>query len=269
MAADDDQLAAVFRVLEAAIGDQIVAMYQYGSAVHGGLRPASDLDVFVVVGEPLEDAQRVALVAGVGAVSGLPDDAGSGRPVEVTVARRASVVPWPDTPVREFQYGEWLRAEFEAGYLSPQVVDHDLAPLVTTVLTASVPIVGPPASDLLVPVPLTALVAAMKVEASQLIDELDSDTTNVLLTLCRMLFTAATGEVAPKDVAADWVLRELEPSAGDQLIRARDIYRDGSLAGSYDMVEVGALATDLADRIARLPPVGRTLEHLSEEQPSD
>lgn len=165
------------------VDDHIMGLYHYGSGVLGGLRPASDLDVFVVVDESLEDEQRNALIRGLAEVSGSPGHAGSGRPVEVTVARRASLVPWPEAPLREFQYGEWLWAEFEAGHLSPQVVDHDLAPLIAAVLTASVPIVGPDADELLVPVPL---------------------------------------------------------------------YRHGSADGSYDPDEVAAVATDLANRIARL-----------------
>ena len=266
MGADDDQLAEVVRVVEGALGDQIVGMYQYGSAVQGGLRPASDLDVFVVVGEPLGDGQRVALIAGLTEVSRSPADSSAdsspetgarpGRPVEVTVACHASLVPWPEAPRREFQYGEWLRADFDGGFRSPQVIDHDLAPLVATVLTASVPIIGPDAGELLAPVPPRSLVAAMQIEVGQLLDEIDTDTTNVLLTLCRMLYTATTGQVAPKDVAADWTVRTLEPRAADQLCRARDVYRHGTVSGSYEMAEVVALARDLADRIAELPLPG-------------
>lgn len=252
--ADADQLADVIEVVQAVLDDRIVAMYEYGSAVHGGLRPASDLDVFVVTDGPVDDEHRLALIAGLSNVSGSHHAGSAGRPVEVTIAQRESLVPWSPSPLREFQFGEWLRPDFDKGFLSPRTVDHDLAPLVATVLTASVPIVGPDARDLLVPVPQSSLTAAMQTGAVHLLDELESDTTNVLLTLCRMLFTASTGEVAPKHTAADWAMRTLRLPAPDQLILARDIYVHGQVdRNAYDMARVSALATDFAEQIARLP----------------
>lgn len=251
MAPDDEQLAAVINVVTNVIGEDIVAVYHYGSAVQGGLRPASDLDVFVVSRPPLTDAHRAALVDGLLPLSG--PVAAPGRPVEVTVARHASLAPWPASPVRQFQFGEWLRADFEAGFRSPAVIDPDLAPLVATLLTASTPVVGPPAAELLAPVPQQSLLAAMQASSGPLLDDLVDDTTNVLLTLCRMLFTAATGEVAPKDVAAEWVLDHLRPEAPTQLAVARDRYLHGPLdQPDHDMAEADRLAAALFDWLSRI-----------------
>jgi streptomycin 3"-adenylyltransferase len=57
-----------------------------------------------------------------------------------------------------------------------------------------------------------------------LMADLDSDTRNVILTLARIWVTMATGEIQPKDVAADWVLTTLPAEHQAILRHARAIY---------------------------------------------
>lgn len=69
-----------------------------------------------------------------------------------------------------------------------------------------------------------------------------------------MLFTASTGEVAAKDVAADWAINELRLPAPGQLGFAKDIdLRGAADAGSYDMAGVSTLASGLAAQVRRQP----------------
>jgi streptomycin 3"-adenylyltransferase len=56
----------------------------------------------------------------------------------------------------------------------------------------------------------------------------------VLLTLARIWTTLATGQIAPKDAAADWAIERLEPVERLALQQARDTY----LAGTYDSWDV-------------------------------
>ena len=86
-ASDTDQLDAVVDVLRRILGDAVVGMYLYGSAVRGGLRSRSDLDVLVVVDGQLSLDQRRSLTAELLDVSVQPDSGGRGRPIEVTVLR--------------------------------------------------------------------------------------------------------------------------------------------------------------------------------------
>jgi Aminoglycoside adenylyltransferase, C-terminal domain len=54
--------------------------------------------------------------------------------------------------------------------------------------------------------------------------ETGTDTTNGLLTLARIWFTLATGEMAPKDMAADWAIARLAGDDRTILERARGMY---------------------------------------------
>jgi streptomycin 3"-adenylyltransferase len=71
-------------------------------------------------------------------------------------------------------------------------------------------------------------------ELPSLLDDLSTDTANVLLTLARMWLTLATGDFAPKDEAADWAIARLSPGESSALERARDTYR----AGTYESWDV-------------------------------
>ncbi|HEY8479664.1 MAG TPA: aminoglycoside adenylyltransferase family protein [Spirillospora sp.] len=215
----EDVLALVRDVL----GEDLVGAYLHGSAVLGGLRPHSDLDVFAVSARPLTARERRALGDGLLGVSRHPARDGL-RPVELTVVVHSAVRPWRYPPERDFQYGEWLRGAFERGRVPPPGPDPDLALLVTTVLLADRPLAGPPPARVLDPVPRGDLVRAMTDAVPDLLADLDGDTRNVVLTLARIWSTVVTGRIRPKDEAADWALARLPDEHRPVLARARSVY---------------------------------------------
>jgi streptomycin 3"-adenylyltransferase len=229
--------AALEVVSEALEPGTTLGVYLYGSAVAGGLRPDSDLDLFVVVGRRLTQGERERLIKGLLPVSGRETRPASWRPLEITVVAQPEVRPWRYPPRWELQYGEWLRPEFVAGELEPwPSVNPDLAVLIAMVLASGRPLIGPSAQELLDPVPREDLVRAMADELPQLLDDLESDTRNVLLTLVRMWSTVTTGEIRSKDGAADWALAQLPPEMRSVLERARDLYLAGG-HGPWDGME--------------------------------
>lgn len=206
-----DQADAVLAVLAKTLGSGVTrGVYLYGSAVVGGLRPDSDLDLFGVIGRRLIAAEKRALVEGLTPISGCATRLPSWRPIELTLAVQDELRPWRYPPRFDFQYGEWLREEFQRGDFEPWPdANPDVAVLVTMVLGSAVPLIGPPARELLDPVPREDIVRAMVDEIPQLLDDLESDTRNVLLTLARIWTTTATGDVVSKDAAAAWVVARL------------------------------------------------------------
>lgn len=240
--ADSRQLDALVGGVLRTLGDSVVGVYHYGSAVLGGLRRFSDLDVLVVVDRPTTRDQRRQLVAEIMPVSGSRGARLAGRPVEVTIVRREMVKPWRSQQEREFQYGEWLRRDYEAGAVPEPQPDHDLAPMLATVLTASRALVGPPAQEVIDPVPLEELVASMRNAVPSLLADLDTDTTNVLLTLARMWHTKDSGMIVSKDEAATWALDRLPEALRPPLEHARAVYL-GKEDASYEHLPTPATST--------------------------
>lgn len=237
--ADSRQLDAVVGGVLRALGGSVVGVYHYGSAVMGRLRRLSDLDVLVVVDRPTTADQRWQLLAEIMPVSGNRAARLAGRPVEVTVVLQEMVKPWRLQQDREFQYGEWLRGDYESGVVPESQPDHDLAPLLATVLTASHALIGPPAREVIDPVPLEGLVASMRDAVPSLLADLDTDTANVLLTLARMWYTKDSGMIVSKDEAATWTLDRLPEDLCPPLEHARAVYL-GEEDASFDQLPIPA-----------------------------
>ena len=223
---DRRQLDRLVALVRDVLGDTLVGAYLFGSAALGGLRPESDLDVLAVVSRPTADGERRRLVQRLLGISGRPTAQGRWRRLELTLVVESDVRPWRYPPRLDFQYGDWLRRDFEAGDLEPwpSRTNPDLAVLLTMVLRADAPLAGPPPGAVLDPVPRSDLARAMTDGLEPLLADLDDDTRNVVLTLARIWCTLATGEIRAKDAAADWALERLPDEHRPVLARARAAY---------------------------------------------
>ncbi len=229
-------------VLEA-LGDAVLGGYLFGSAVVGGLRPTSDVDVFVVTARPGSDDEKRRLIGRILPMSGRGDPTGASRSVELTIVVQGDVVPWRYPPRLEFQYGDWWRSAFEGGAIAPwDSPNPDLALLVEQVRQASAVLFGPTATDLLDPVPPADVRRAMLDGIPGLLGDLTGDERNVVLTFARIWATLETGRIWPKDQAADWALARLPEGRGGVLAHARAIY-------------LGEAAEDWGERLAEVRPV--------------
>ena len=233
-------LDSVVAALRERLGADALGVYLFGSAVLGGLRRESDLDVLAVLARPTTRAEKAALVERLLALSGAPTAGGRGRRLELTLVVQDEVRPWRYPPRMDFQYGDWLRREFEAGDVEPwpTLVNPDLATLLTMVLLAGRPLTGPAPAELLDPVPAADVARAAADALDPLVADLDDDTRNVLLTLARIWATAATGSIRSKADAADWALGQLPEDLRPPLERARAIYV-GEEAERWD--DIGAV----------------------------
>lgn len=207
--ADEAQAERVVLAVTDVLGDTIAAIYLHGSAVLGGLRPTSDLDFLVVVKHPLDSSAREHLLRRLLAVSGRSATY-PGRPVEMSVVTTDQLIDWSHPPTAEFQYGEWLRDEYESSHVPGQTVSPDLTVLLDTVHRHGRAVIGPPPKTVVPEIPRADLVAASVAGVQGLLDDLEGDERNVLLTFARMVVTAETGKIVPKDIAADEIAGRLD-----------------------------------------------------------
>ncbi|MCA8377413.1 DUF4111 domain-containing protein [Burkholderia cenocepacia] len=222
-------IAAQLAAIERHLGATLQAVHLFGSALDGGLKPRSDIDVLVTVAVRPDEAVRRALMSDLLGASAPPGCGGSMRALEVTVVAHGDVVPWRHPARRELQFGAWLRGDLEAGIVEPPLVDHDLAILLTKARQHGVALVGPPADVLFEPVPARDFVAALRATVAQWEAEPDwcGDACNIVLALARIWYSAATGAIAPKGVAATWVLERLPDAHRPIVAAARAAYLDG------------------------------------------
>ena len=240
------QVDAVAALAHDVLGPDLVGVYLYGSATLGGLQPWSDVDLLVLSRRSLGTPDKRAMVDGVLALSIWPPPtvgprAGQ-RPLELTVVAEAEVWPWRYPPRMELQFGEWLRAGLEGDPLSDGPLENpDLAVPLESVRRDGRAIAGPPPRAGLGPIPAGDLRASMVAGLDGLLAEVEPDTTNVLLTLVRIWFTIVTGEIAPKDLAAEWGIARLSGADRSILEKARAAYL-GDESGDWDGLESRARA---------------------------
>lgn len=243
-------------VIEICFETSLLGVYLHGSAVTGGLRPNSDVDVIVVVSQAMTYAERRFLVSELMKISGsYPVDNNGRRPLEVTVFHWADLRT-PYYPARsEFVYGEWLREGFEAGEVPEPVSDPELTLLLAQARQEARTMFGPIPSSLLPVIPDADTRRAIEDALPALLCSLEGDERNVLLTLTRMWRTLATGEFVPKDVAAEWAISRLDTDAIALISHARDAYL-GTVKDEWRSrgTQVRKIAEGIAEHIMALLP---------------
>lgn len=251
------QCTSALRLVRDVLGADVVGAYLHGSAVQGGLRPHSDIDVLVVSRRRTAIQERRALIEGLLGISGVYLRRGPARPVELTLVVPSDLYPWRYPPRCEFQYGEWLRPEFERGDTPSPFTSPDLALLVTMVRQGNSALFGPSPDKVLDPVPWEDLERALVAGVPDLLAELESDTRNVVLTLARIWMTLATGTISSKKTAADWALEHLSTEHRLVLARVQAIYL-GHTAERWDdlLPRVRPHAHHVLDVIERLSARG-------------
>lgn len=221
-----DQVFDALSVLESRLGETIQAIHLFGSAVDGGLKPFSDIDLLITVSAPLGESTRAALMSDLLSVSVFPGTDAGRRALEVTVLTQQDVVPWRYPARRQLQFGEWLRDDIKAGIFEPAMADPDLAILLTQVRRHGVALYGPAAQDLFDEIPVIDVRRSLLATVSLWNTETDweGDERNIVLALVRIWYTAVTGDIASKDAAADWALQRLPSEHKPIVIAARDTY---------------------------------------------
>jgi len=225
-AATDRQIDDLVDGVTGILGPALVGMYQHGSAVLGGLRPDSDIDVLAVASRPTTHEEKRALMQSLLAVSRARSSPLPGRPIEFDLVVSSDVRPWRYPPTFDFHYSELWRDRFETGDAEPWTdrANPDLASIVTVALLGEEPLVGPQPSEVLDPVPRGDYVDAVLRDVDTVDEYLPWDTRNVVLTLPRIWSAIATEEVHSKESAARWALTRIPTEHRAVLERALSAY---------------------------------------------
>ncbi len=220
------QLSQACEVIGRHLASARLAMHLYGSALDGGLKPYSDIDMLVTVATRLDENARRKLMLDLLNVSAPPGHDKTLRALEITVVVRDDVMPWRYPARRELQFGEWLRQDILAGIFEPPAFDADLAILLTKARQHGIALMGPRAEDFFDPVPKIDLYRALAgtLELWNRPSDWAGDERNVVLTMARIWYSAASGSIASKDAAADWAMRRLPTEHASVLQEARQAY---------------------------------------------
>lgn len=233
-----EQVSKALDLLCAQLHGNIKAIYLYGSSIDGGLKPNSDIDLFVILNQPLSEVTRQSLLKSMLTTSSPVKEKSRLRPLEVTMMTYSEIVPWHFPPKRELQFGEWLRQDINSEVFELPKEDPDLAILLTKIRKNSLDLFGPAALEILDPIPkihfVKALIKTLDLWNSE--KDISGDELHITLTTARIWYSASTGDIAPKDFAAEWLLSKVPSRYQDLLLKARE----GYLGANKDLFDVKA-----------------------------
>jgi predicted nucleotidyltransferase len=247
------QVERLVEGLQDVLKEDLLGVYLHGSAVLGGLRPRSDIDVIAVSTRRTSSDEKRRLVELLLALS-VRGSVGPPRPIELDVLVQSEIRPWRYPPAFDFHFDELLRKEFESGELEPwpAPTNRDLASAITMALLGESSLFGPPPAEMFDPVPRPDYIHAILRDTATVDQYLSWDTRNVVLTLPRIWSAIATDEVHSKDSAAAWALPRLPEEHRLVLERARAIYRgEPEEPWDDDLPQVRAYAAYVVSEIER------------------
>ncbi|MCC2646403.1 MAG: ant1 [Rickettsiaceae bacterium] len=218
------QIKNCIELLNIILGADLLGVYLYGSSLVGGLQKYSDIDLFVVTNRATSLEEKTRFVSSLLQISGIYMKS-SKMPIEITIVEKGAINPWQYPPHFDFQYGEWLRTDFENGNIEPWPNNEmpDLALIVTQVLLKSQTLWGAKPEQLMEHVPYQDFMNSMLYDLNRLATDLKNDTRNVLLTYARIWSTLETDAIRSKPAAADWVINKLPNKYQNVMKRAKSI----------------------------------------------
>lgn len=218
------QITQCVDLVKKILNKNLLGVYLYGSALLGGLQKYSDIDLLVISGRATTQQEKSELITNLLKISGIYMKSAK-LPVEMTIVVNSAINPWSYPPQFDFQYGDWLRQEFESGQIEPWPTKQmpQLAIMLTQLLLASKTLVGPEPYQLINKIPYEDIIHATIDSLDSIMADLQWDTRNVLLTLARIWSTLQTDSIRSKSAAATWAIERLPEVYRDVLKRAKSI----------------------------------------------
>lgn len=245
------QTDAARAALRKILGASLQCLFLCGSAVLGGLRAQSDIDLLAITSQEMSPDQRQALLSALLRISApYPAPPGGPRCLELLVLAQPGLTGF--FPIRaDFIYGEWLRDRLASGHPAPPHRDPEYTLLLAQAQQHAIPLFGCP-DGVLPPIPPHQVRRAMRQALPALVQGLRDDQRNVLLTLARMWQTAQTGEFVTKDAAAAWAAKRLPAEQAAILDHARLAYLGQAATDHYPHDEASQLARTMRARVTAL-----------------
>ncbi|MGG5372128.1 aminoglycoside adenylyltransferase domain-containing protein [Enterococcus sp. AZ196] len=198
----DKQIESILQLLSQELSEGILGIYLCGSAVLGGLKQNSDIDILVVVSEKLSKETKKSLIKKIKPLSRKIGENNALRYVEIIIIVAKQIATWEYPPYQDFIYGEWLQEDYEKGYVPSNEQNADLTIILYQSRKHYKRLLGSFELEKIIPeIPIEDVKKAIMDSVSDLLTHYDGDETNVLLTLCRMILTLKENRVYPKDLA--------------------------------------------------------------------
>ena len=221
-----NQLSEVLSVIERHLESTLLAVHLYGSAVDGGLKPYSDIDLLVVVYAPPALESKMAFVRALLVLEA--DCPPKGLEMSVVLAEACA---HPGHPAPFELHGSpmhWprFREDLAGACAAMRGEDPDLAAHFAVAREAGIALCGPAARMVFAPVPREMVFASVWQDVASARESIHSDPVYTILNLCRTLAFARDGRMRSKAAGGAWG-EENVPEFATLIRAARRAYEGG------------------------------------------
>lgn len=233
------------------LGDNLVGVYLHGSLVLGCFNPQkSDIDLIVVVDEPLSDSvKRAYMNMTVGA-----NACGPAKGIEMSIVLRRVCRPfvYPTPFELHFSAGHlaWYREDPDDYIRRMNGTDKDLAAHFTVISKRGRCLYGEPVKDVFSEVPACDYMDSLWFDIEGASEEISEYPMYLTLNLARVLAYREEGLVLSKKEGGEWALKKLPPEYRPLISDALREYSE-SAGVSYDHALAKQYAAYVIQQIRR------------------
>lgn len=238
------QLLAIMDLIKKEYSDNLIGLYLFGSSVQGGLKKNSDLDFLTITKASLSQDSRLNLTNALMNLSKeIGENSDNSRYIELTNVIQKDIVPLKYPISHDYLYGEWLREDFKEGMIPQKEANTDLTIVLYQAEKKNIDLLNN--SFPLPLVPHQMVERAILDGLPELINDIDGDESNVILTLCRMLYTLQTGSIVSKSFAGECIKKELSKNNQKIINKAINEYLFG-ITNNYNKNEMISIVNELS-----------------------
>lgn len=186
--------------------DNLVGIYLHGSLAMGCFTKKSDIDLLVLVNNPLELRIKRLLIEKLLMLPDLPD---KGIEMSAVLGRYAKEFQYP-TPF-EVHYSELYKEQYrkDTNFICGNGVDQDLAAHMTMVYHRGICLYGKEIREVFVEVPRKYYIDSLLYDLTGVQAGISKDPVYYILNLCRVLYYLQENCIASKKEGGDWGLEKL------------------------------------------------------------
>ena len=195
--------------------DNLVGIYLHGSLAMGCFTEKSDIDILVLVNNPLELRIKRLITDKLLMLQDLP---GKGIEMSVVLGRYAKEFQYP-TPF-EVHYSDLFKEQYikDSNFICGNGVDRDLAAHMTMVYHRGICLYGKEIREAFVEVPRKYYIDSLLHDLTGVRAGISKDPVYYILNLCRVLYYLQENCIASKKEAGDWGL-EILPGKYKEIIK--------------------------------------------------
>ncbi len=223
-----NHLRSITDSFKEALGDNLVGVYLHGSLAMGCFNPTkSDVDLIIIVGEPLTLAEKQQIIASLVALSEHAPPKG----IEMSVVLRKFAKDFVYPTRFELHFGKEHIPAFHAGEFDygSEKCDPDLAGHFTVIKERGICLDGVPIDRCFGEIPRDAYLKSIMNDVQDAEKEILDDPVYVILNLCRVLAFLRDGKVTSKVEGGSWALKNGIIRLPDLIERALTDYASISL----------------------------------------